>query len=211
VSVEERAALVIVDVQNGFCDDFDPSELPVGGGAAVASRIAATVRRDRAAYTAVVATKDHHVDPGRHFASEEHPADYVDIWPVHCVAGTPGSEFHPQIALLAADGLIDAVFYKGAHAPAYSGFEGTLDPGGGELLGDWLRAHGVTTTIVCGIATSHCVKDTALSALDQGFGVRVLSDLCTGVTDVAAAAALDEMAAAGAAIERTGGDEGAAV
>lgn len=201
MDVPPRSALVIVDVQNGFCDDFAPAELPVTGGGALASRIATAVEEQKHVFAAIVATKDYHVDPGDHFASPERPADYVDVWPVHCVAGTPGAEFHPQIAALDGAGMIDAIFYKGAHAPAYSGFEGTSDPtGDAETLTEWLHEHDITTLFVCGIATSHCVKDTALSGMAEGFEVHLLADLSTGVTEEASQAAIGEMAGAGVVI-----------
>src|ERR1700712_2097462 len=105
-------ALVVVDVQNDFCEG---GSLAVAGGAAVASAITAHVRD--AGYAHVVATRDHHVDPGRHFA--DHP-DYLETWPVHCVVGTGGVELHPNLDR----SPLEAVFDKGEFAAAYSGFEG---------------------------------------------------------------------------------------
>ena len=117
-------ALIITDVQNDFCEG---GSLPVVGGAAVAAAISAYVRETP--YHHVVATRDHHIDPGIHFS--EHP-DYVDTWPPHCRAGTPGAAFHPDLDVAA----IEAVFDKGSHAAAYSGFEGA-EPGGVDLR-SWL-------------------------------------------------------------------------
>src|SRR3712207_2384565 len=105
-------ALLVVDVQNDFCEG---GSLAVAGGAAVAAAISAHVASS--SYDHVVATRDYHVDPGSHFS--ETP-DFVDSWPVHCVAGTPGASFHPELDVTA----VEAVFSKGAHAAAYSGFEG---------------------------------------------------------------------------------------
>src|SRR4051812_6948340 len=131
-------ALVIVDVQNDFCEG---GSLPVAGGAEVAAAISEHVRDH--AYDHVVATRDYHVDPGAHFAAEP---DYVDTWPAHCVVGTPGAGFHPAFDTA----KIEEVFSKGAHAAAYSGFEGTA--GDGTPLAAWLASRGVTEIDVVGIA-----------------------------------------------------------
>ncbi len=123
-------ALIIVDVQNDFCEG---GSLAVAGGAAVARAISEHVASEPG-YGHVVATKDFHIDPGAHFS--DHP-DYAASWPPHCVAGTAGSDFHPDLDT----GAVEAVFLKGAHAAAYSGFEGADQAG--TPLADWLRAHGV--------------------------------------------------------------------
>lgn len=178
-------ALIVVDVQNDFCEG---GSLPVSGGNAVAAGVAELMRSPAAAsYTAVVATRDHHHDPGAHWSAEP---DYVDTWPVHCAAGTDGAALHPALA----DARFDAVFLKGAHAAAYSGFEGASD---GVPLAAWLRERGVIEVDVCGLATDHCVRATALDAVTEGFGVRLLDDLCAGVAPQTTAAALAELDEAG--------------
>ncbi|MGI8814002.1 MAG: isochorismatase family protein [Pseudonocardia sp.] len=177
-------ALVIVDVQLDFCEG---GSLPVAGGAAVAARINAVTSR----YDQVVATRDYHVDPGAHFSTAP---DYVDSWPVHCVVGTAGAAFHPALDVAP----IRAVFAKGAHAAAYSGFEGT-EPGGAGLT-DWLRAREITEVDVVGIATDHCVRATALDAAREGFATRVLTELAAGVTPQTTEAALGELRAAGVSV-----------
>jgi nicotinamidase/pyrazinamidase len=178
-------ALIIVDVQNDFCEG---GSLPVTGGAAVAGAISAALRDG--AWHHVVATRDHHVDPGAHF--HEQP-DFVNSWPAHCVVGTPGSEFHPDLAT----DRIEAVFYKGEHAAAYSGFEGHS---AGVGLADWLRERGVTDVDVVGIATDHCVRATALDAVAAGFGTTVLLDLTAGVARQTTDAALAQLREAGVAL-----------
>jgi nicotinamidase/pyrazinamidase len=179
-------ALVVVDVQQDFCEG---GSLAVAGGAAVAAAISTTLAQG--GYALVVATKDHHVDPGPHFA--EHP-DFVDSWPAHCVVGTPGADFHPALDT----GPIAAVFRKGAHAAAYSGFEGVAEQDGVPTpLADWLRARGVGDLDVCGIATDHCVRATALDARAEGFATRVLLDLTAGVAEPTTRAALAAMAESG--------------
>src|SRR4051812_35915062 len=136
-------ALIIVDVQNDFCEG---GSLAVSGGAEVAAAIPSYVAVHRGEYAHVVATRDFHLDPGDHFS--DHP-DYADSWPPHGVIGTPGADFHPNLDLAP----IEAVFSKGEHEAAYSGFEGKADDG--TLLGEWLRKHEVTVVDVVGIATDH--------------------------------------------------------
>lgn len=181
-------ALIIVDVQNDFCEG---GSLAVAGGAAVASAISEHVASG--AYDVVVATADNHVDPGAHFAARP---DFVDSWPAHCVVGTAGVDFHPNLDMA----KVQAVFRKGAHAAAYSGFEGSTEAtdGSGQVgLADWLRARGVDRVDVCGIATDHCVRATALDAARAGFATRALLDLTAGVAEATTRAALAELRAAG--------------
>lgn len=168
-------------MQRDFCEG---GSLAVAGGSAVASAITEYLADPAAIeYAHIVATRDHHVDPGRHFAAQP---DYVDTWPPHCLAGTPGAEFHPALET----GRFEEVFDKGERAAAYSGFEGAsigFAGGGGaaprgQSLADWLRARGVTAVDIAGIATDHCVKATALDAVRLGFPARVLIDLTAGVT-----------------------------
>ncbi len=161
-------ALIVVDVQNDFCEG---GSLAVAGGAQVAADVAELIASGT--YGTVVATRDHHVDPGAHFSDTP---DFVDSWPRHCVVGTPGSELHEP---LRAD-LFAATFFKGEYEAAYSGFEGH-DPDG-TTLADWLRGAGITDVDVVGIATDHCVRATALDAAREGFGVRVLEGLTAAVT-----------------------------
>ncbi|RVU24449.1 isochorismatase family protein [Streptomyces antnestii] len=189
-----RRALIVVDVQNDFCEG---GSLAVAGGADVAAAVTELIGQAPAGYRHVVATRDHHISPGDHFA--ESP-DYVHSWPAHCVAGTEGVGFHPNFAPAVASGAIDAVFDKGAYAAAYSGFEGVDE--NGVPLAEWLRARGISEVDVVGIATDHCVRATALDAVREGFRTQVLLDLTAGVSAGTTAAALSEMRAAG--VELTG-------
>ncbi|MFD3517277.1 isochorismatase family protein [Streptomyces sp. NPDC058657] len=182
-------ALIVVDVQNDFCEG---GSLAVAGGADVAAAITDLIGESQAGYRHVVATRDHHIDPGDHFSPDP---DYVRSWPVHCVAGTEGVGFHPNFAPAVASGAIAAVFDKGAHSAAYSGFEGTDE--NGMSLADWLRARSVTEVDVVGIATDHCVRATALDAAREGFTTQVLLDLTAGVSAATTEAALEELRAAG--------------
>jgi nicotinamidase/pyrazinamidase len=176
--------LIVVDVQNDFCEG---GSLAVSGGAAVARGISTRLAGDHE-YAQVVATKDFHVDPGGHFS--EHP-DYAQSWPRHCVAGTAGSDFHPDLDTSA----VAEVFLKGAHAAAYSGFEGADKDG--TLLADWLRQRGIDAVDVAGIATDYCVRATALDAARNGFATRVLLDPTASVAPDSAARTIDEFRAAG--------------
>lgn len=182
-------ALIVVDVQNDFCEG---GSLAVTGGADVAAAITDLIGGAPAGYRHVVATRDHHVDPGGHFSASP---DFEHSWPVHCVAGTEGVGFHPNFAPAVASGAIDAVFDKGAHAAAYSGFEGVDENEVG--LAQWLRDHGITEVDVVGIATDHCVRATALDAAREGFTTHVLLDLTAGVAAPTTARALEELRAAG--------------
>lgn len=173
-------ALVVVDVQNDFCEG---GSLPVAGGAAVAAAISAYVANSD--YDHVVATRDAHRDPGPHFSAAP---DYVDAWPPHCVLGTPGVEFHPALDTQ----RIEAIFDKGAQSAAYSGFEGATSDG--TSLADWLHERHVDSVDVVGLATDHCVRATALDAVRDGFATRVLLDLSAGVAAETTEAALRAMA-----------------
>src|SRR3569832_1678942 len=113
--VRKVAAVIVVDVQNDFCEG---GSLAVAGGTEVARLV--SKRLDEGGYTYAVATRDHHVDPGSHFSA--HP-DFVDSWPAHCVVGTGGVELHPELDRA----HVDAIFDKGEYAAAYSGFEARHD------------------------------------------------------------------------------------
>ncbi|WP_375002893.1 nicotinamidase [Aeromicrobium sp. CTD01-1L150] len=176
-------ALVVVDVQNDFCEG---GSLAVDGGAAVATDVEALVASG--AYDTVVATRDHHIDPGGHFS--ETP-NFVDSWPRHCEAGTPGMELHEPLTT----SMFAAVFDKGEYSAGYSGFEGSTS--GGESLADWLRQQGITRIDVCGLAMDHCVRATALDGVREGFGVRVLEDLTAAVMPQNLPALREELTAAG--------------
>jgi nicotinamidase/pyrazinamidase len=196
-------ALIIVDVQNDFCEG---GSLGVAGGAEVAYRIGQrlhewaetppTERADASDYSFVVASLDHHIDPGAHFSDDP---DFVDSWPPHCVAGTDGAAFHPNLG----PQPFDAVFTKGEHAAAYSGFEGSTPgrpgtPASG--LADWLRQHEVDTLDVCGIATDYCVKATALDAAGEGFATTVLLDLTAAVAPARLTTTYEELKDAGVTV-----------
>lgn len=187
-----KRALVVVDVQNDFCPG---GALGTERGDIVAEKIADLISADgegAGTYSRIVATQDWHIDPGTHFS--ETP-DFVDSWPVHCVAESEGAALRGPVAHL----TFDEFFRKGEYEAAYSGFEGA-STSENALLAEWLRARGVEEIDVVGIATDHCVRATVLDGLKEGFSVRVLSELCSPVDDTRGAHALDEMREAGAVI-----------
>ncbi|KIS26782.1 nicotinamidase [Arthrobacter sp. SPG23] len=194
-------ALIIVDVQNDFCEG---GTLAVKGGADVAGAISEYVDAHHGQFDHIVATQDWHIEPGAHFS--ETP-DFIDSWPPHCVAGTPGAELHPDLDTE----YIQAYFRKGQFTAAYSGFEGILAPEDevptgdrkpGALtvpdddeaptagsfadddaigLDDWLQSHDVEDVVVVGIATDYCVMATALDAVQAGYSVTVVRNLTAGI------------------------------
>ena len=192
-------ALIIVDVQNDFCEG---GSLAVSGGADVAGAISEYVDGHHGEFDHIVATQDWHIDPGDHFSDTP---DFKDSWPPHCVAGTPGAELHPDLDTE----YIQAYFQKGQFSAAYSGFEGLLAPEdavpSGERqpgalpgpadagrfapdedaigLDDWLQSHDVEDVVVVGIATDYCVMATALDAVQAGYSVTVLRSLTAGIAE----------------------------
>jgi nicotinamidase/pyrazinamidase len=183
------SALFIIDVQNDFTEG---GALGVEGGVAVAAGVTRMLEQDPERYDHVFASRDWHDgdnDNGGHFHSQP---DYVDTWPVHCVAGTAGADYHPALEVE----LVDIHVRKGEGKPAYSIFEGMTDAG--ETLPQALDRLGVTDIDVVGIATDYCVLASALDALDSGRRVRVLTDLVAGVAPASSEAALARLESAGA-------------
>jgi len=187
-------ALLVVDVQNDFCEG---GSLAVPGGAAVAAAITEHLASHAGGYALVVTTRDWHVDPAGHFAAAGDAPDYRTTWPVHCVAGTDGAGYHPA---LHAGNTLEVL--KGEHAAAYSGFEGRAADG--RSLEEALRARGVDGVDVCGIATEYCVRETALSARRLGFATTVLQRLCAGLDPGGVAATVADLHAAGVEIDAAG-------
>ena len=183
-------ALFIIDVQNDFTEG---GALGVDGGAAVAAGVTELLSQHPDRYDVVFASRDWHDadnDNGGHFA--DGTPDYVDTWPVHCVAGAAGAEYHPDLDT----SLIDVHVRKGQGKPAYSIFEGVTDDG--ETVPEALDRLGVTEIDVAGIATDYCVLASALDGLESGRSVRILTDLVAGVAPESSAAALARLESAGA-------------
>ena len=188
LQVAGSTALIVVDVQRDFCEG---GSLAVIGGASVAAGVTGLLARSPVRYDLIVATRDWHIDPGPHFAPAGADPDYRDSWPRHCVAGTPGAGWHP--ALVLPDTAV--VVSKGEHGAAYSGFEGHDDQSA--TLASRLGAADVTAVDVVGIATSYCVRATALDAVHEGFRTRVLMGLVADVDPAVTPGTLAELQAAG--------------
>jgi len=182
-------ALLIVDVQNDFTEG---GALAVEGGDAVARGVSALLRDHAGDYDVIVASRDWHDavgDNGGHFSATP---DFVDSWPAHCVADTPGADYDPLLDTASVTHHVR----KGQGRPAYSMFEGVTEAG--ETVGGILSAHGVVTADVVGIATDHCVRASAADAIAHGVHVRILTRLVAGVRARTSSAALAELAHAGA-------------
>jgi len=175
-------ALIVVDVQNDFCEG---GSLAVAGGAAVAKRISDYVATHH--YGLVVATRDSHIDPGSHFSPTP---DYVDSWPPHCRIATSGHHLHPDLSI-SPDLFVD----KGFYFACYSGFEG--EDAWGTSLDTLLKTHDISEVDVVGIAADYCVKQTALDAAQLGYHTRVLMDLSAAVYPDNVGALTAELEAAG--------------
>ncbi|POH74477.1 isochorismatase family protein [Arthrobacter glacialis] len=202
-------ALIIVDVQNDFCEG---GSLAVTGGADLASEITELIA-DAPDFDFIVATQDWHVDPGSHFSDAP---DFRTSWPVHCVAGSKGAALHRNLDT--ED--IDAYFRKGKFDAAYSGFDGLLAPEDEVAVGereahesadvdaesplsldDWLRENDVEDVVIVGLATDHCVRATALDAVNAGYNTTVLRDYIAGVDEDASEDVLEELEDAGVEVK----------
>jgi len=185
--------LLVVDVQNDFCEG---GALGVDGGARVAKSITDHIAAHGSDYAVVIASRDWHDgdnDNGGHFAALGEEPNFVTTWPFHCVAGTPGAQYHPELLLPPTTLHVK----KGQGVPSYSMFEGTLDDGRG--VAEILLDNGVTSVDVVGIATDHCVRASALDAREAGLDVRVLDHLVAAVSPDTERSARAEMSEAGVA------------
>lgn len=104
----------------------------------------------------------------------------MNSWPVHCIAESYGSDFHPSIGLINKNDF-EHIFYKGYGQADYSGFQGRSRHGHGPELGAYLDSYGVKEVDICGLAGDYCVKETALSAVSRGYKTEVLSSLVASV------------------------------
>lgn len=182
-----KDALIIVDVQNDFCLG---GALAVRNGDEVVPVLNRYIEKFLDARLPIFATRDWHPAKTIHFKA------YGGIWPVHCVQGSHGAEFHADLKLAK-----EIVIISTGMAPSedgYSGFQGR--DSAGMLLGDLLRQHGVERIFVGGLATDYCVKQTVLDGLSQGFKVMVIGDAVRGVdlNPNDSVQALKEMSEAGA-------------
>ena len=183
---EIRRALLVVDIQNDFCEG---GSLAVDGGAQLARRITDYMRRNSSKYELIVASKDSHIQPRGHFANRP---DFVTNWPIHCVEGTLGSEFHPAFD----SSYVDHVVLKGRYEAAYSSFDGSTDSG--ESLLDLLERREIDAIDLCGIATDYCVLQSGINSLEYGFPTTVFIDLVAGVSKDTSLEALEDLQSRGA-------------
>ena len=191
-----NTALIIVDVQNDFCEG---GSLAVTGGAQVASDISKYLNDKGSRYDVVVATRDWHIDPKDHFSDSP---NFSTTWPRHCVAESRGAEFHSNLNdVCSFDEKIDVIVSKGQFTAAYSGFEGATEKG--ESLTSILRDKGITNVDIVGLATDHCDRATAIDAIKEGFKVNLLLPLCAGVAPETTVAALEELANLGVVISKS--------
>jgi nicotinamidase/pyrazinamidase len=182
-----KAALLIVDVQNDFCTG---GTLEVPGGDRVAGPLSRVAGEFAAAGLPVLASRDWHPPVTRHFSG------WGGAWPSHCVQDSPGAAFHPDLRL--PDGTVIVSKGSDPDSDAYSAFEGRSETGAG--LAGILASLQVTHLYVGGLATDYCVRSSVLDARRAGLGVTVLTDAVAGVDVVAGDSekALKEMADAGA-------------
>lgn len=152
-----KRALLIVDVQNDFCP---------GGALAVkeGDQVVPVINRIMNKFDLVISSQDWHPEETVHF----------EKWPVHCVAGTEGAEFHPDLET----GKIDLQLLKGTDNKddGYSAFEAT-----NISLTDFLRENNIEQLYICGLATDYCVKASAIDAVTQGFHTYVITDAIAAV------------------------------
>jgi nicotinamidase/pyrazinamidase len=163
LSYDEKTALIVVDVQNDFADP--KGSLYVRGGEDIIRFVNEQTDRARGAGALVVYTQDWHPESTPHFKKDG------GVWPVHCVMGTWGAEFHPGLE------VAGPVVRKGSHGEdGYSGFM-MRDPETGQEkpteLDGILTDHGVQRVVVVGLAQDVCVKETALDAAERGYRLDV--------------------------------------
>ncbi len=184
-------ALFVIDVQNDFCEG---GALACQGGAQVATSITAYLQASKSVYQHVIASRDWHTpqsENGGHFPAQGDEPDFQNTWPLHCLAGEPGAEYHPNLDV----SLIDIHIKKGQGQHGYSIFEGTTDSG--ERIQDLIQRLGISEVDVVGIATDYCVRASALDAKNFGLEVRVITSLTAGVSASSTEAAIDELVDAG--------------
>ncbi len=173
-------ALLVIDVQNDFCPG---GALAVAGG----DEIVAPINALMPTFDAVILTQDWHPAGHSSFAST-HKADPMTVtqmpygpqvlWPDHCVIGTPGATFHPDLNTNAADLIIRKGFNPAIDS--YSAFfenDHTTPTG----LEGYLRTRGITDLTLVGLATDFCVNYSAVDAAKLGFNVTVKPDLCRAI------------------------------
>jgi nicotinamidase/pyrazinamidase len=190
-------ALFVIDVQNDFCET---GALACQGGQQVAASITKYLLANQGKYDFVIASRDWHTpnsENGGHFPQGNENPDFVNTWPLHCIAGEPGAQYHPNLDV----SLVDIHIKKGQGQPGYSIFEGITESG--ESLKDLLVRLEIKTVDVVGIAIDYCVRASALDAKEFGLEVRVITSLTAGVSPISTEAAIDELVDAGVLVAAT--------
>jgi nicotinamidase/pyrazinamidase len=190
-------ALFVIDVQNDFCEG---GALACQGGAQVAANITTYLKSSKSDYDFVIASRDWHTPNslnGGHFPTQGNEPDFVNTWPLHCIAGEHGAEYHLNLDA----SLIDIHIKKGQGQHGYSIFDGITDTG--EKLQELIQRLGIAEVDVVGIATDYCVRASALDANNSGLEVRVITSLTAGVSAVSTEAAIDELVDAGVRVAAT--------
>lgn len=190
-------ALLVIDVQNDFCEG---GALACQGGAQVAASITSYLKASKGDYQHVIASRDWHTpnsENGGHFPAQGNQPDFVNTWPLHCIAGEPGSDYHPNLD----SSLIDIHIKKGQDQHGYSIFEGVTESG--ESIQDLIQRLGISAVDVVGIATDYCVRASALDAKKFGLEVKVITSLTAGVSASSTEAAIDELVDAGVKVVAT--------
>lgn len=200
-----KSALLLVDLQNDFCQGGALAVAEGDATIAVANQMMAWCKKRN---VAIVASQDWHPAKHRSFAVNSHAEAWTTgeldglpqvWWPVHCVQNEPGAEFHPALETQRLDFMVQ----KGTNLDidSYSAFydNGHLSA---TMLNDWLKAAKITHLYVMGLATDYCVKFTVLDALTQGYEVTLITDGCRGVNlqPQDSSDAIDAMQQAGAKV-----------
>ncbi len=190
-------ALLVIDVQVDFCEG---GALGCDGGSAVARGITEYLKSSKSNYDFVIASRDWHTPNdanGGHFPPLGEAPDLVTNWPLHCIAGEPGAEYHPNLDV----SLIDIHIKKGQGSHGYSIFDGTTEDG--EKFESLLNRLEIDSVDVVGIATDYCVRASSLDAKNAGLSVRVITSLTAGVAKGSTEAAIDEMVDLGVSVVPT--------
>ena len=189
--MSQRDALILVDVQNDFCPG---GALAVENGDEVVPVLNRYIERFVALRLPIFATRDWHPVKTTHFKA------YGGVWPVHCVQGTHGADFHPDLKLTPEITIVSAGM--AADEDGYSGFLGR--DSSGRSLAALLRDRGVERLLIGGLATDYCVKHTVLDGIQEGFQVMLIGDAVRGVNlnPGDSEQAIKEMSAAGAIVVR---------
>lgn len=178
----ENKALLLVDIQNDFCEG---GSLAVEGASKILPVVNRMISEAEQAHQLIIASRDWHTVDHCSFEDRGGP------WPPHCIQDTRGAGFHPDMAL--PDTAVRVSKGTGFDTDAYSAFDGTQ-------LESFLKRHDITTLRIAGLALDVCVRSTVLDALKHGFQVDLVSNGCRAVDQQKTSEVLEELRAAGATI-----------